>query len=123
MIAFCAAPVVPAVVKTWLISQPGEVISGLLLMVVGGALYAMLAIAGTPLYLLMRSYRQDDLIAYLLAGFFTVLLPMTALMLFWSGLNLGFIVRFLRPTAELALWGLPMGAIFWLIARPDRSPA
>jgi hypothetical protein len=98
-----------------MISQPGEVISGLLLMVVGGALYAMQAVAGIPLYLLLRRYRQDDLIA----GFFTVLIQMTALMPFWSGLNLSFILRFLRPTAERALWGLPMGAIFWLIARPE----
>lgn len=123
VIAFCVAPVLPVVVKTWLLGQPGEGISFVLLMIIGGAAYGMQPVAGVPLYLLLRRYRQNDLVAYLLAGFFTVMIVMTVLTVCLSGFNISLILRSAGDSASLALWGVPIGAIFWLIARPDWHPA
>lgn len=93
VIAFCVAPVLPVVVKTWPIGQSSEGISFVLLVIIGGTAYGMQLLAGVPLYLLLRRYQQNDLVAYFLAGFFTVLIAITVLTVCLSGFSISLLLR------------------------------
>lgn len=116
-IAFVVAPVIPAMLKVWELSQPDEFISFTLLQIVLGTLYAMQFAVGVPGHVLLDYYDHHGLGAYLLLGFLVVSLPLILASLYWSASPL---INSLFQAVELGMYGVPMGAVFWLIARPDR---
>jgi hypothetical protein len=120
LVAFCAAPVLPAIVKTWLVSGPGELISLTVLWWIAGFLYTVQLVVGLPGLLFLRHYGQSGFGAYLVLGFLTVALPAIFASLHWCALK-GCLADSFMHSAYLGVFGVPMGAIFWLIARPDRQ--
>ena len=117
-IAFVVAPVAPAIVKAWEISLPDEFISFTLIQIILGGLYAMQFAVGVPGYLLLDYYGRHSLGAYLVLGFLVVALSLILASLYWSA---GPTTSSLLQSVRLGVYGVPIGAIFWLIARPDRS--
>lgn len=116
-IAFLAAPMLPALVEAWLISRPDRMSLDLLVLF-GSALYVMQIVVGAPGYAVLRELRHNGLFAYLILGFVTVALPMIWVSLYACSYKSCLAMSFLH-SAFLGLFGLPLGAVFWLIARPD----
>lgn len=118
-IAFLAAPVLPAIVKTWLVSRPDDTLSLSLLVLIAGLFYAMQLVVGVPGYLVMHRYRQTDALACIVLGFLVMAIPIALSSLYWcvGGTCVADTVRY---TADSGLYGFAMGAMFWLVAQPGR---
>lgn len=119
VIAFCAAPLLPAIVKTSLVREPGEAVSLTVLWWILGLLYVAQLVVGLPGHLFLRHRGLTGIVAYLVLGFCIVALPTGLASLQWCATR-GCLGDSLLHSVYLGLFGLPMGAVFWLVARPDR---
>ena len=117
MIAFCVAPIaVPLIAAVYLASTspPGDNLSAFVVVVSALVAYAGTFLLGVPLYLFLRSQNAS---AFLIAPVF--------------GFVAGALVMFVMLGRDMSsgtllfgcLSGAAVGAILWLIARPDlRTP-
>lgn len=118
-LGFCAAPILPAVLQTWIVSESVRSFSMDVLVIVGGILYAMQLVIGVPGYLLLQNYRRNGLAAHLVVGFASVAISLSFATLGFCR-NLDCLAEELHHAFSLGLLGVLMGAVFWLILRPDR---
>ncbi|MBN9539248.1 MAG: hypothetical protein BGN99_31150 [Alphaproteobacteria bacterium 65-37] len=118
-LSFCLAPVLPAIVKTLTVVDFSDRVSLSILWWIGGLLYlAQLAIA-VPGYLYVRHLGHTGVNEHVFVGCLSVLLPGIAASVYWCAFTSCFGGSLLHA-AYMSLYGCAMGAIFWLIARPDR---
>lgn len=117
--AFCAAPLPSAFMKTWSILSPESTWSLQVLLMVGAALYIMQLFIGLPGHVLLEENGHHGRAAYLVLGFLVVALPMAALSLYFC-VSRACLSDTFPDALALGLYGVPMGAVFWAVARPDR---
>jgi hypothetical protein len=94
-----------------------------------GASYALSYTVGMPIYLLARRRAWQTAFAYMGGGFLigvTAILTCLVLLLAWDvfsgNLTNGFALLGLIPFAiAIGFLTTPIGLLFWLIERPDRS--
>ncbi len=119
VVAFLAAPMLPALFPAWTASQNGSYHPLAVFVLFCAAFYALQIIVGVPAHLLLRRLGLQQIWFYAFIGFVSVALPF-------------FVYGHIRAPAHdvrqalflagfLGLLGGISGAIFWLIARPNRA--
>ena len=118
VVAFLAAPMLPALLPAWSASQNGSYHPLAVFVLFCGAFYALQIIVGVPAFLLLRRLKLQQIWIYALIGVASVALP------FFVYVTIKTPSRDVGQTLFLALYlGLMGGisaAIFWLIVRPNR---
>jgi hypothetical protein len=119
IIAFLAAPLVPALLTGWFGFMNGTYHPLAIFVLVCGCLYVLQAIVGVPAYLLLGRVRQHRIWTYALLGFAGAALPF---LVYGSMRDLdrvgagqaAYVIVF------VGLLGAISAVIFWLLARPDK---
>lgn len=116
VVAFLAAPLLPALLPAWTASQNGSYHPLTVFALLCGAFYALQVIVGVPAFLLLRRLGLQQIWFYALVGFVSVAMP-----LFIYGNSRDQIHeprQAIYLAGYLGLLGGISAAIFWLIARP-----
>lgn len=119
VVAFLAAPMLPALLPTWSASQNGSYHPLAVFVLFCGVVYALQFVVGLPAHLLLRRLKLQQIWFYALIGFVTVALP------FFVYVGVRTPSRDVGQTLFLAgylgLLGGLSAAIFWLLVRPNRT--
>jgi sensor c-di-GMP phosphodiesterase-like protein len=119
LVAFLAAPLLPALLPAWFAAMRGYQPLTVYVLVCA-AFYVLQAVVGAPVYRWLGHGRRHRIWIYALLGFLSVALP---IFVYASIREAG------RPVSEqmlflalyLGLLGGISAALFWLMARPDRK--
>jgi hypothetical protein len=119
LIAFLAAPLVPALLPAWIAGTRGFQ-PFVVYVLVCAVFYALQAIVGVPAYRLMGLGRRHRIWIYALLGFVSAGLPIV-IYAWIRGAGTPLPEQMLYLAAYFGLLGGISAAIFWLLARPDCS--
>jgi len=119
VIAFLAAPLVPALLTGWFGFMNGTYHPLAIFVLVCGCLYVLQAIVGVPAYLLLGRVRQHRIWTYALLGFAGAALPF---LVYGSMRDLDRVAasQAAYVIVFVGLLGAISAVIFWLLARPDK---
>lgn len=119
VIAFLAAPMVPALLSGWFGFMNGTYHPLAIFILVCGGLYVLQAIVGVPAYLVLGRVKQHGIWVYALLGFAGTALPF---LVYGSMRDLGSVGagQAAYVICFVGLLGAISAVIFWLLARPDK---
>jgi hypothetical protein len=122
LIAFLAAPMPSALMAAWFshVNQTYNPVAAFIFFC--GVLYALQTVIGIPGRKLLVRINQNRIWAYVLLGFCGVALPFLLLCLYripQRGYDFG---ELSYLTAYAGVLGAGTGLMFWLLARPDKTP-
>jgi hypothetical protein len=118
VVAFLAAPMLPALLPAWFAFQSGSYHPLTIFALFCGAFYALQIVVGVPAHLLLGRLRLQQIWFYVLIGFISAALPL----LVYGKIREPAHDRALFLALYLGFLGGISAAIFWLIARPNRAP-
>lgn len=119
VVAFIVSGLAPAIL-TSIVGWNGAYHPLALLVVVGGAAYALQVVVGIPVHFLIRR-RKHGLVLYVVTGLTAALVPFLLHAANRWEAEGATIELAIVPTLYVGFLGVLAGATFWLVARPDRT--
>jgi hypothetical protein len=119
VVAFLVAPMLPALLPAWFASQNGTYHPLAIFVLFCGVFYVLQIVVGAPAYLLLRRLELQQIWLYALIGFASAALPLFVYGKIREPAH--DVDRALFLTFYLGFLGGISAAIFWLLARPDRT--
>jgi hypothetical protein len=123
-LAFALAPAIPGFIMILLSILTSGIWEGIWVFALMSAIaYAVATVAGIPAFLVLRKFKANGLLSYVVAGQLLSIIPAVYLVLSPSIHQYGKLKLFPSNYVQfalIALIGLVVTLSFWLIARPDR---